>query len=260
MLIAYLNKSLSCPPLNRISLTRLSISMINFFCILVNDINILLKTNNERPLTFIGKNPSEQISEVYRMVNLIDKFKSTIFSDELNTYKKLMATLTSTIKIGKRTEEFTVVKLKEKYGEENVSLIGELGSSKDAKEGIDAEIIVDGKIKTAQIKPFGRYDLNDNIYTLYDTANVKEYRTDWIVFFNKNSGVLVFDNNNTKIVEGNYTIPSTSLMQEIIPIHDELMKLQHDMSTKMINFDVPNSTTLWQAFLAFRSSALIITT
>ena len=28
-------------------------------------------------------------------------------------------------------------------------------------------------------------------------------------------------------------------MQEIIPIHDELMKLQHDMSTKMINFDVP---------------------
>jgi Fe-Mn family superoxide dismutase len=73
------------------------------FCILVNDINILLKTNNERPLTFIGKNPSEQISEVYRMVNLIDKFKSTIFSDELNTYKKLMATLTSTSKIGKKT-------------------------------------------------------------------------------------------------------------------------------------------------------------
>jgi Fe-Mn family superoxide dismutase len=185
------------------------------FCILVNDINILLKTNNERPLTFIGKNPSEQISEVYRMVNLIDKFKSTIFSDELNTYKKLMATLTSTSKIGKKTEEFTVAKLKERYGEENVSLIGKLGSSKDAKEGIDAEIIVDGKIKTAQIKPFGRYDLNDNIYTLYDTANVKEYRTDWIVFFNKNSGVLVFDNTNTKIVEGNYTIPSTSLIEHI---------------------------------------------
>ena len=49
-------------------------------------------------------------------------------------------------------------------------------------------------------------------------------------------------------------------MQEIIPIHDDLMQLQHDMSTKMINFDAPMSTTLWQAFLAFRSSALLITT
>ena len=49
-------------------------------------------------------------------------------------------------------------------------------------------------------------------------------------------------------------------LQEMIAIHDELMKLQHDMSTKMINFDAPNSTTLWEAFLAFRSSALIITT
>ena len=57
-----------------------------------------------------------------------------------------------------------------------------------------------------------------------------------------------------------FPIPSTSLMQEIIPIHDELMKLQYDMSTKMIIFDAPNSTTLWQAFLAFRSPALIITT
>jgi hypothetical protein len=27
--------------------------------------------------------------------------------------------------------------------------------------------------------------------------------------------VLVFDNNNTKIVEGNYTIPSTSLIEHI---------------------------------------------
>jgi hypothetical protein len=126
-----------------------------------------------------------------------------------------MATLSKTGEIGKVTEEFAVAKLKEKYGNENVSLVGKLGSSKDANEGIDAEIIVDGKINTAQIKPFGSYTLEGDTYTLYNTANVKKYNTDWIVFFNKKSGVLVFDNRNIKIVKGNYTIPSTSLIEHI---------------------------------------------
>jgi hypothetical protein len=126
-----------------------------------------------------------------------------------------MATLSKTGEIGKVTEEFAVAKLKERYGNENVSLVGKLGSSKDANEGIDAEIIVDGKINTAQIKPFGSYNLEGDTYTLYNTANVKKYNTDWIVFFNKKSGVLVFDNRNIKIVKGNYTIPSTSLIEHI---------------------------------------------
>ena len=81
------------------------------------------------------------------------------------------------------------------------------------------------------------------------------------IFRNKHSALRSNMNQCPKYYEwASFPIPSTSLMQEIIPIHDELMKLQHDMSTKMINFDAPNSTTLWEAFLAFRSSALIITT
>jgi hypothetical protein len=197
-------------------------SVLNFlntnysgFCILVNDINKLLKANNERPLNFIGRTPSEQFYEIHRMIKIIDEFKLRIFSTKSKTFQNLIATLSKTSEIGKVTEEFAVIKLKERYGNENVSLVGKLGSSKDANEGIDSEIIVDGKTITAQIKPFGSYTLQDGAYTLYNTASVKEYLTDWLVFFNKKSGVLVFDNNNTKIVEGNYTIPSTSLIEHI---------------------------------------------
>jgi Fe-Mn family superoxide dismutase len=197
-------------------------SVLNFlntnysgFCILVNDINKLLKANDERPLNFIGRTPSEQFYEIHRMIKIIDEFKLRIFSTKSKTFQNLIATLSKTSEIGKVTEEFAVIKLKERYGNENVSLVGKLGSSKDANEGIDSEIIVDGKIMTAQIKPFGSYTLQDGAYTLYNTASVKEYLTDWLVFFNKKSGVLVFDNNNTKIVGGNYTIPSTSLIEHI---------------------------------------------
>jgi len=38
-----------------------------------------------------------------------------------------------------------------------------------------------------------------------------------------------------------------------------LMKLPQDLSTKIIVFDAPNSTTLWQALLAIRSSVLTST-
>jgi hypothetical protein len=197
-------------------------SVLNFlntnirgFCILVNDINKLLKSQNKSPLEFIGQSPKRQIQEVRRLVYIMDQFKFRIFNTKSKTFENLIATLSKTGEIGKATEEFAVAKLKERYGNENVSLVGKLGSSKDANEGIDVEIIVDGKINTAQIKPFGSYTLQDGAYTLYNTASVKEYLTDWLVFFNKKSGVLVFDNNNTKIVEGNYTIPSTSLIEHI---------------------------------------------
>ena len=197
-------------------------SVLNFlntnysgFCILVNDVNKLLKSQNKSPLAFIGQSPKRQMQEVKRLLYIMNQFKFRIFSTESKTFENLMATLSKTGEIGKVTEEFAVAKLKERYGNENVSLVGKLGSSKDANEGIDAEIIVDGKINTAQIKPFGSYNLEGDTYTLYNTANVKKYNTDWIVFFNKKSGVLVFDNRNIKIVKGNYTIPSTSLIEHI---------------------------------------------
>jgi hypothetical protein len=197
-------------------------SVLNFlntnysgFCILVNDVNKLLKSQDKSPLEFIGQSPKRQMQEVRRLIYIMDQFKLRIFSTESKTFENLMATLSKTGEIGKVTEEFAVAKLKERYGNENVSLVGKLGSSKDANEGIDTEIIVDGKIKTAQIKPFGSYNLEEDTYTLYNTANVKKYSTDWIVFFNKKSGVLVFNNLNIKIVKGNYTIPSTSLIEHI---------------------------------------------
>jgi len=188
---------------------------IRGFCILVKDINKLLRVKNETPLKFVGVSPREQLNEVQRMCQIIEQFKFRIFSTKSKTFENLISTLSKTEQLGKITEEFTVAKLKEKYGDDNVSLVGKLGSSKDAKEGIDAEIIVDGETKTAQIKPFGSYNLDKDTYTVYNTANVKEYNTDWIVFYNKKFGIFVFDNRNTKIVGGNYTIPSTSLIEII---------------------------------------------
>jgi hypothetical protein len=197
-------------------------SVLNFlntnirgFCILVNDINKLLKSQNKSPLEFIGQSPKRQIQEVRRLVYIMDQFKFRIFNTKSKTFENLMATLSKTGEIGKATEEFAVAKLKERYGKENVSLVGKLGSSKDANEGIDAEIIIDGKKHTAQIKPFTGYDISEDKYEIYGTANVKPYKTDWIIFTNKKGEMLIFKNSDTKIVGGNYTFPNDSLIKKV---------------------------------------------
>jgi hypothetical protein len=78
--------------------------------------------------------------------------------------------------------------------------------------GIDCIIIKDDKKITIQIKPFSSFKKIDNMIVVYDSANVKEYTTDWLIFTKNNKEVLIFKNDNTKIVDGNYVFPEKDLI------------------------------------------------
>ena len=126
-----------------------------------------------------------------------------------------MSNLNKTSLNGQNREDKTVVILKRLFGAENVLKVGKLGNTDDARGGIDAEIVIDGKKHTAQIKPFTHFVVDENNYTMFGTANVIKYKTDWLIFTDIKGVMLVFNNSNTKIVNGNYVIPESELFKKI---------------------------------------------
>ena len=185
------------------------------FCILVNDINKLLKSQNKQTLQLIGQSPKKQLEEVRRMVHIMDQFKFRIFSTKSKTFQNLISNLSRTSMFGEKTENQSIDLLKKVFGDENVLKVSKLGSTDDMMGGIDAEIVIDEKKHTAQIKPFTGYDKSKDKYEIYGTANVKPYKTDWIIFTNKNGEMLIFKNSDTKIVGGNYTFHNDSLIKKV---------------------------------------------
>ena len=97
--------------------------------------------------------------------------------------------------------------------EPKLTLIGELGSPKDAIGGIDIEITKDGKTLTGQIKPYREMILDGNTITLMGTAAVSIYKTD-LMIFQKGKSVLIF-NKKPKIVHGNFVFSTDSLVYNI---------------------------------------------
>lgn len=184
------------------------------FCILVQDINKVLKTLNKPEINIIGKTPSEQIRETDRLIKVIKYFKERIFSLESATFQNIITSLTQTNVWGEQRENYVVSKLKTIFGDKNVSKVGALGSSKDMIGGIDCEVNINGITYTTQIKPFTRIERKDNTITVYESSGVKDYKTDWVIFGNKND-IYIFDNKNTKIVDGNFVFPETSLIRHI---------------------------------------------
>jgi len=70
----------------------------------------------------------------------------------------------------------------------------------------------DGKKNTAQIKPFKSYTNKDGKYTIFGTANVKSYKTDLLIFIKYNNDMLIFNNDKTKIIGGNFVFSESSLI------------------------------------------------
>jgi hypothetical protein len=125
------------------------------FCVLLNDINqVLQKPRNYPGIKMIGLKPSEQISEVKKLVKVLDEYKFRIFNQKSSTFQNLMKVLTQTNSWGQKREDETVRILKKKFGNDNVISVGKLGSKEDMIDGIDCEIIVDGVKLTSQVKPF----------------------------------------------------------------------------------------------------------
>jgi Fe-Mn family superoxide dismutase len=185
------------------------------FCILLNDLNqVITKLTKSQPIDFRNKTPEEQKKESDRFVRALNHFKFRIFNKESSTLQNLLRVLTGTNNAGNKREETTASILRTYLGKEfKVEIIGGIGNKKDAIGGVDIEITKDGITQTAQVKPFRHKIITDDGILLEDTASVKLYKTDLMIFQN-GKNVLVF-NKKPKIVDGNYIFPLDSLLYDI---------------------------------------------
>lgn len=172
------------------------------FCILVNDVNKYLKSVGIDPISFHTDN-SEQIKEVNRFARFLIELRYRIFSPNASTFKTIMNSLDKNNKFGDETELKAVIELKKFFDTPKVFKVGELGGADDMIGGVDAYMETDEGKKTFQIKPYNGTEENDGKITVMGTGNVKKYKTDYMVFFNDNLPLLVF-NTNPQIIKGNY--------------------------------------------------------
>ena len=182
------------------------------FCVLLRDVNKVLLSQKQQPISFQNSNLFEQLNQVKRFVNVIDEYKDRIFNPESSTFQSLMMVLGQTHAWGQKREDTTVEILKKQFGKDNVNAVGKLGSSEDMIGGIDCEIIVDGERKTAQIKPFTNTKTEDGNTIVMGSGNVKRYNTDWLIFAKNNKEILIFNNKNGKIWGGNFVFPEENLI------------------------------------------------
>jgi superoxide dismutase, Fe-Mn family len=184
------------------------------FCTIVNDINEVLRNYGVDTINMVNQPQQVQLSETERLIKYLVEFRYRIFNSESSTFKTLMSGLDTTNKFGDKREVNAVDNLKIIFNTQEVKKVGELGDVNDMIGGIDAIIQTNDGEKTAQIKPFSRTDEKNGIITVYDTGNVKKYKVDYLVFHRDNKGTIVFDNKNTKIVNGNYTFPASDLLNK----------------------------------------------
>jgi Fe-Mn family superoxide dismutase len=177
------------------------------FCTVINDVNTYLRHQGLDAINIVGQDPQTQIRETQRLINVMRDLQFRIFDTNSGTFKAIMSTLDAKHKQGDERELQAVVQLKKIFKTNEVFKTGELGSGADMLGGVDAYMQSPEGTKTMQIKPFGSYEEKDGKITVFKTAQVKPYKTDYLVFHN-NRETIVFKNENTEIVDGNYVFPA----------------------------------------------------
>jgi len=180
------------------------------FCTLVNDINQYLRKYGIDAINFNNKNNRQQIEEVNRLNKYLIELRYRIFNSESPTFQTLMAGLDKTNKFGDKREVDAVEDLKKIFKTDKVTKVGELGGVDDMIGGVDAIVELPEGKKTMQIKPYNDIKNVDGKITVFGTANVKPYKTDFLVFQNNKLGTIVFDNSNTKIIDGRYVFDESA--------------------------------------------------
>jgi hypothetical protein len=187
----------------------------NCFCVLLRDVNKVLVSKKQEPISFENTDMFGQINKVKQFVNIIYEFKTRIFNPDSSTFQSLMMVLGKTHAWGQKREDSVVEVLKKQFGDDNVTAVGKLGSSEDMIGGVDCEINIDGELKTGQIKPFTHMKTEDGVTYVMGAGNVKKYKTDLLIFSKNNKEILVFDNHNSKIVNGNFVFPQENLIYSL---------------------------------------------
>ena len=185
------------------------------FCVLIKDINKVIGTTTDKePIVFIGKTPAEQVKEVNRFIVALNHYKFRIFDRDSVTFVNILKVLTEKNAAGEKREEITKAIIKRYFGKEvEVKQIGALGNKQDAFKGVDLEITKEGKVYSAQVKPFRDKIVKEKYIILTGTGNVKYYNTD-LMIFQKGKNVLIFDK-KPKISGGNFIFPVESLVYDI---------------------------------------------
>jgi Fe-Mn family superoxide dismutase len=183
------------------------------FCPLLKDLNRVLEVYNKKPIEFEGLSQEEQMFQMRRMLKFISELKERIFDPNSRTFQTIFQILNATSNKGSKTEDIVEKKFKQKFGPENVKKIGALGSKEDMM-GIDMKITIDGKEHTAQVKPFDSIQEIEDMFRIEGTANVKKYKTDWMVFVKRGKEFVIFDNKNSQIIDGTYNFPLDSLLYQ----------------------------------------------
>ena len=149
------------------------------------------------------------------MIKVLNNVKFRVFGTESETLKTIMSVMGASSKKGGETESAVSERLKKEFGDDNVELVGELGSPEDMLKGIDIKITINGKVYSGQIKPFSHITRIDDKYKIDGTANVKKYQTD-LMIFKKNLGpIVIFDNKNSKIHQGVYFFPADAKLYQL---------------------------------------------
>jgi hypothetical protein len=182
------------------------------FSVLLRDVNRVLKYMEQPIIYFNQLSQQEQITQAHKLNQTIYEHKSRIFDTNSATFQTIMFVLGQTHAWGQKREDNTIVLLKKQFGEKNVKPIGKLGSTQDMVGGIDTIITINGSEVTAQIKPFTHLITEDNVTHVMGAGNVKKYKTDWLIFSKNNKEILVFENHNSKIINGNFVFPEENLI------------------------------------------------
>jgi Fe-Mn family superoxide dismutase len=184
------------------------------FCMIINNVNLYLKKYGINPINFINLSKEEEILEVERLNKYLIELRYKIFNSESPTFKNLINTLDNVNKHGEKTEIDTISSLKKIFDTNKVFKVSDLGNKRDMLEGVDAYIELPEGNKTIQIKPFNHVIKKNGKNIIIGSANVKKYKTDFLVFYNPKIGTLVFENQNTKIVDGKYIFDDIYLFKE----------------------------------------------
>lgn len=179
--------------------------------ILIDEVNLVLQKANQSGFDFKDKSEEEILKQFHHLTSILEKYKYKIFSQESPILHKMIRKVSSTHQTGEKRETSVEDKLGEFFGKDNVKKIGELGSPEDIG-GVDIIISKDGVNHTGQIKPFGYVRDDGNNTRVFFTANAKPYSVDWLIFQNEKNNILIYNNKNVKISNGQYLIPTSNLL------------------------------------------------
>lgn len=189
----------------------------NTFCLLSKAVNkLILGIGREDKKFDFSKKENRTKQEIIRFINAVDHFKKDIFTKNNEDFVNIIKVLLTLWNRGQKSENSVSKKIESFFGDNvKVKNIGGHGSRMDAQKGIDLIVDIDGKSSTAQIKPYNDILISNSNMVIKSSGNVKEYSTDWLIFFNPKTNKILIFKNNGKIVDGDYVLPQSSLLYEI---------------------------------------------